>query len=42
MQAKVALLITRDEETGQITSERGIDTELVQVRIYLPYVCFIK
>jgi Cu+-exporting ATPase len=30
MQAKVGLLITRDEETGQITSERGIDIELVQ------------
>ncbi|KAL3112987.1 hypothetical protein niasHT_013452 [Heterodera trifolii] len=30
MQAKVAILITRDVKTGQITSERGIDTELVQ------------
>uniref|UniRef100_A0A915CVI8 P-type Cu(+) transporter n=1 Tax=Ditylenchus dipsaci TaxID=166011 RepID=A0A915CVI8_9BILA len=30
MQAKVAILITRDENTGQILSEKGIDTELVQ------------
>lgn len=30
MQAKVAILITKDEKSGQILSERGIDTELVQ------------
>lgn len=30
LQAKVAILVTRDPETGQILSERGIDTELVQ------------
>ena len=30
MQAKMAILITRDEKTGQILTERGIDTELVQ------------
>uniref|UniRef100_A0A183CMY3 P-type Cu(+) transporter n=1 Tax=Globodera pallida TaxID=36090 RepID=A0A183CMY3_GLOPA len=30
MQAKVAILITRDEKSGHIISERGIDTELVQ------------
>ncbi|KAI1723796.1 e1-E2 ATPase domain-containing protein [Ditylenchus destructor] len=30
MQAKVAILVTRDETSGQILSERGIDTELVQ------------
>lgn len=30
LQAKVAILVTRDAETGQILSERGIDTELVQ------------
>lgn len=30
MQAKVAILVTRDDSSGQILSERGIDIELVQ------------
>jgi Cu+-exporting ATPase len=30
MQAKMAILVTRDDKSGQILSERGIDTELVQ------------
>lgn len=30
LQAKVAILITRDEISGQVLSERGIDIKLVQ------------
>jgi len=30
MQAKVAILVTIDEKTGQIITERGIETEFVQ------------